>query len=169
MRSDASAIALRVGEALLVGCALTSLGGCVQPSVIAAAAVIEIPTTDSTRENGSVPARDVIGEVRLGHGLDVDGKVPPSFGASRFTAGDPIHLSMWETTDASAGSAVRVSVLDSTDRIVWSEEKQAPHGGSYVSFGIGRGLARGTYRADVIVAHEVTSRTAFEVLDRKDR
>jgi len=169
MRSHASAVALLVGEALLAGGALASLGSCVEPRAITTASRIEIPAAYSTRERGSVPARDFIREVRLGYGLDMDGKVPPGFGASRFAMGDPIHLSMWEVTDQPAGSAVRVSVRDATDRIVWSEDKEAPRGGSYLSFGIGRTLVRGRYRADVIVGHEVRSRMGFEIFEWKDR
>jgi hypothetical protein len=58
---------------------------------------------------------------------------------------------------------VRALVRDATDRVVWSEHKTAPRGASYVSFGIGRALVRGTYRADVLVGDEVRSRKSFEV------
>jgi hypothetical protein len=169
MRSHASTAALLTREALLAGCALASFGGCVEPRVITVASGIEIPATYSTRDPGSAQSGNSIGEVRFGHGLDGDGKVPPSFGASSFAVGDPIHLSLWRETDAPAGSMVRVSIRDAADRIVWSEDKQAPHGGSYLSFGIGRGLLRGRYRADVIVGRAVMSHQAFEVFAWKDR
>lgn len=154
---------------MLAGCALASLGGCVEPRAITAASGIEIPAANPTREPGSVPARGFIREVRLGHGLDTLGKVPPGFGAGRFAVGDPIHLSMWQVTDLSADSVVGVSVRDAMDRIVWSEDKAAPRGGSYMSFDIGRTLVRGEYRADVIIGHEVRSRTGFEVFEWNDR
>lgn len=162
MPSHASAASV-----LLVGGVL--LAGCVEPHVITAASGLEIAATHLARESGSVRAPDSVTEVRLGHGLDLNGKVPPAFGASRFAVGDPIHLSMWEVTDAPAGSLVRVSVLDASERIVWSEEKQAPSGESYVSFDIGRGLVQGTYRADVIVGQEVRSHTGFEVFRWSER
>lgn len=169
MRSHTSSAALLVGEALLAGCALTTFASCDEPRATTAAYGMEIAATPSTHAPGSVPARDFIGEVRLGHGLDTLGKVPPSFGASEFLMGSPIHLSLWEVTEAPAGSVVRVSVRDATNRIVWSEEKKAPHGGSYQSFGIGRKLASGSYRAEVEVGHEVRTRTSFEIYSRESR
>lgn len=161
MRSRATGAVFLVGGLLLAGC--------VKPRVITAVTGIDAAGPRSMHEPGSVQARDSIGEVRLGHGLDRDGKVPPGFSARDFAVGDPIHLSLWEVTDGPAGSMVRVAVVDATDRIVWSEDRQAPHGGSYLSFGIGRKLPRGTYRADVIVANEVKSRTGFEVFQWGDR
>jgi len=169
MRPHASAAALRIGVALLAGWALVVLEGCVEPRAITAASGIEIAAVHPRRGPGSVAARDLIREVRVGHGLDTLGKVPPGFGATRFAVGDPIHLSMWQETDPPAASLVGVSVRDAMDRIVWSEDKEAPRGGSYLSFDIGRELARGKYWADVIIGHEVRSRTGFEVVERKDR
>ena len=169
MQSHASTAAFLVGEALLAGCVLATLAHCVEPRAIAAAYGTEIPTKRSTRDPASVRARDFIGEVRLGHGLDVDGKVPPSFGATKFAVGDPIHLSMWDATHEAAGSVVHVSVRDAADRIVWSADKEAPRGGSYLSFAIGRTLVRGKYLADVVVDRELRSRTGFEVFEWKDR
>lgn len=168
-RSPVAATVLLVGETLMAGCVLAGLGGCIEPRAATRAAGIGIPATRTTRQTGSVPTRDSVGEVRFGHGLDVDGKVPPGFGASRFAVGDPIHLSMREGTVGGAGSVVRVSIRDATGRVVWSEAKEAPRGESYLSFAIGRPLPRGTYRADVIVGSEVRSRPSFEVFAWKDR
>jgi hypothetical protein len=96
MRSPASVTALLVGKALLAGCALASFGGCIGPRAITSDPDLEIAAIHSARDGASTPAQDSISEVRLGHGLDINGKVPPSFGASRFAVGDPIHLSMRE-------------------------------------------------------------------------
>jgi hypothetical protein len=105
----------------------------------------------------------IISEVRLGHGLDIVGKVPPCLGASRFTTGDPIHLSLWQVASEGAG-AVRLSIREAlTSQVVWSEEKASRGGGSYLTFEIGRALPSGTYRAEVIVGEDVMSRTGFEV------
>lgn len=105
----------------------------------------------------------VVSQVRLGHGLDIGGKVPPCLGATRFATGDPVHLSLWQAASERAGG-VRVSIQDVvTSRVVWSEEKPSPGGGYYLAFAIGRALPSGTYRADVIVAEGVVSRTAFEI------
>jgi hypothetical protein len=160
---------MRAMPALLMVCALVSLGGCVGPLGIVATSPVGNPGTDSSRERAAAAAREFIGQLRLGNGLDMDGKVPPALEASRFAAGDPIHLSMWEATDARAGSVIRVSVLDAADRVVWSAAKEAPPGGSYLSFSIGKKLAQGEYRADVIVDDRIRSRTGFKVYRWENR
>ena len=78
-------------------------------------------------------------------------------------------VSTWQVTGLSPGSVVGVSVRDAMDRIVWSEDREAPHGGSSMSFDIGRALVRSEYRADVIIGHDVRRRMGFEVVERKDR
>ena len=167
MRSPVSAVGQQLGEALFVGCVLASLGSCVTPRAIPTGSGIE--TSRSHREPSVIATGDSIGQARLGHGLDMSGKVPPCLGATSFNVGDSIHFSLWEVSDAPAGSVVRASVRDESDRIVWSEDKTAPRGGSYLSFGIGRHLLAGKYRADVAVGNEIKSRTGFEVVARTAR
>ncbi len=163
MRSHASAAAILIGQALLAG-----LQGCAGPGAITMAPGIDMPSSRSANTPDPVASRRGVNQVRLGHGLDIDGKVPPSFAARRFAERDPIHLSMG-VAEAPSISSVRVSVRDvATDQVVWSGEKEMPSGDSYLSFEIGRGLARGRYRADVIIADEVVSQKGFEVFDWKE-
>lgn len=153
---------IRIGELLVVGALLV---GCLQPRTLTTEAGIEAQR--SARSSGGAAARGV-NQVRLGHGLDVDGKVPPGFAAKSFVEGDPIQLSMG-LEDASSTTAVHVAVHDlATDRTVWSQEKDAGSGEPYLSFDLGRSLARGEYRADVIIADAVVSRLDFEVYGRKN-
>lgn len=143
------------GLALLAGVALH---GCADPGAIT--------TLSDVNTMGRARAARPVSQLRLGYGLDVAGKVPPSFAAKRFMSGDPIHLSM-EVGDAPFVSSVRVTVRDLvTDATVWSEVKDAPPGESYVSFEVGRGLAHGSYRADVILADAVVGQREFQVRGR---
>jgi len=122
------------------------------------------PLLDCGANQAAQKSAIVISEVRLGHGLDIDGKVPPCLGASRFSTGDPIHLSLWQETSEREGATVRVSIRDVlTSRVVWSEEKASHGSGSYLSFGIGRALPSGAYRAELSVGGVVVSRKSVEI------
>jgi hypothetical protein len=155
MRSPAPALLL------FIGCVLASLDGCTEPGTITSFSGTAIPAAPSARA-GSGPRRLSASEVRLGHGLDVDGKVPPSFGANRFATRDPIYLSM--EMSATAAAVIRIRVRNTvTDQMILGEEKEAQPGESYLSFLIGRGLAGGSYRVDVILDDEVVSQKGFDV------
>jgi hypothetical protein len=104
-----------------------------------------------------------IDQMRLGFGLDLEGKVSSGCTASKFAMRDPIHFSM-QVTDAPAGSVVRVSVRDAaTQHVAWSEERPAPAGRSYLTFEIGRGLAEGRYRAETTLGGGATRPQEFVV------
>jgi hypothetical protein len=104
-----------------------------------------------------------IEQVRLGFGLDLEGKVSPGCTASSFGVHDPIHLSL-KIGETPPGSLIRVSVRDTvTRRIAWSQEKTVPAVHSYVTFEIGRDLAEGRYRAESILGDETASTRDFLV------
>jgi hypothetical protein len=87
-------------------------------------------------------------QVRLGFGLNLEGRVDSGCTAGKFALRDPIHYSM-KITGAEPGGIVRASVRDVvSDRIVWSEDRPVVAGASFVTFEIGRGLAAGRYRAE---------------------
>jgi hypothetical protein len=143
-RFSASRTALLLAGALLAGSSLGLLQSCVEARAVA---------TKASR----------IEQVRLGFGLDLEGKVSPGCAASSFAMHDPIHLSM-RISQAPAGSVVRVSVRDiATRRVAWSEEKPVPASPSYLTFEIGRNLAEGRYRADSTLGDETASTRDFLV------
>jgi len=166
LRCRASAVALLLGEAVLVAGCLSRLDGSHGSRAAAATVGVEAVVAHAIRE----PVSDIppvsLREVRLGHGRDTGGKVPPSLAASRFLPGEPIYLSMWEATEPAASAVIRVSILDATDRIVWRQEKAAPAREAYLSFDIGRGLAVGKYRVGVIADPGVAREIPFEVVAR---
>jgi hypothetical protein len=87
-------------------------------------------------------------QVRLGFGLDLEGRVDSGCTAGKFALRDPIHYSM-KITGAAPGGIVRASVHDVVSRrIVWSEDRPVVAGASFVTFEIGRGLAAGRYVAE---------------------
>jgi hypothetical protein len=124
----------------------------------------EIPGAHSPEDLDPITAQRFIDHVRLGREVDSEGKVPEDGVASRFSAAEPIHVSM-EVTDAPAGSVVRLSVRDaSTDRTLWSEDGKVEGGRSYLTFTVDDELAPGTYRVDVIIGDEVVARKEFQVV-----
>jgi hypothetical protein len=87
-------------------------------------------------------------QVRLGFGLDLEGRVDFGCTASKFALRDPILYSM-KITCAEPGGIVRASVRDVVShRIVWSEDRPVVAGRPFVTFAIGRGLAEGRYVAE---------------------
>jgi hypothetical protein len=106
-------------------------------------------------------------QVRLGFGLDRQGRVTSGCAASTFAVRDPIHLSM-QVTDASAGSVVSVAVRDvATQRIAWSESRPVPAGRSHQTFEIGREIAQGRYLAESTFGGHVTTPWPFVVHDKR--
>ena len=135
-------------ELLLVGSGLAVLASCAE-----ARAVVVSPIH--------------IDQVRLGFGLNPEGRVSPGCAASTFSLRDPIHLSM-HVSNAAAGSVVRVSIREVVShRVAWSEDRPVPPGPSYVTFEIGRGLALGRYRAESTLGGEATTPWDFVVHARR--
>ena len=108
-----------------------------------------------------------IEQVRLGFGLDTEGKVSRGCQASGFAPGDPIHLSL-QVTDAELGAILEVTVRDAvTLRPAWSERRSLPAGRSIQTFQISRELATGRYRAEpefrgVVVSREFQVRRSVD-------
>jgi hypothetical protein len=141
-----SGIALPLAAGLLVVAGFVSLESCFVAKAI--------PTAHAAGR---------LEQVRLGFGLNPEGRVSPGCTASSFAPGDPIHLSM-QVAGAGAGSVVRVTVRDTaTHRLAWSEEKTAPTGLSYLTFEIGRELSEGRYRAESRLGDEAASSQDFLV------
>ena len=136
-RRRISGIAILAAAAMLVVAGLGSLESCFVAKAIPAA-----------------HAAGRIDQMRLGFGLNPEGRVSPGCTARSFAPGDPIHLSM-QVAGASSGAMVRVSVRDAvTHREAWGEERPAPEGQSYLTFEIGRALSVGRYRAESTLGDE---------------
>jgi hypothetical protein len=147
-RSGFFGMTVLLAELLLVGSALASVSSCAEAKAV---------STETGR----------IDQVRLGFGLNPEGRVSPGCAASTFSLHDPIHLSM-QVTDAAAGSVVHVSVRDVvTQRIAWSEARPATPGHSFLTFEIGGALAVGRYRAESTFGGEARNPRPFVVHDRR--
>jgi hypothetical protein len=148
LRWRVSRISLLLAEILLVGSGLASLTSCAEARAV---------STETGR----------IDQVRLGFGLNREGRVSTGCAASTFSLSDPIHLSM-QVTDAAAGSVVHVSVRDVlTKRIAWSEARPVTPGSSFLTFEIGRALAVGRYQAESTLGGAATTPWTFVVHDRR--
>jgi len=154
-RSKYSCAALALTELLLVFVGLLSLPSCAEAKAVSPAG--------STSDRWSRSHGSRIDQVRLGFGLDLEGRVSPGCTASKFALRDPIHLSML-VSGATPGSVVRVSVRNTvTQSTAWSDERPAPPGRSYLTFEIGRGLPEGRYRAESTLGDEATRPQEFVV------
>jgi len=124
----------------------------------------ELPGSHSPGDLDPLTARGYIDDVRLGHALDPEGKVPTERETSVFHPRDDVHLSM-EVTDAPAGSEVLVSVYDATTHaLVWSDRKVVKPGRSYLDFVIDDDLEPGRYETHVIIGDEVAANRPFQVV-----
>jgi hypothetical protein len=136
------------GGLLLVGTALGGLQSCAEAEAVAA-------------------APGLVEHVSLGFALDREGRVSSGCTASTFSLGDPIHLSV-RVTDAAAGTVLLVSVRDvDTHSIAWSEARPVTPGRSSHTFGIGRKLAVGSYRAETTLGGAATQPRGFVVRERR--
>lgn len=107
-------------------------------------------------------------QVRLGFGVDRQGRVTPGCAASTFAVRDPIHLSM-QVTNASPGSVVSVAVREVvTNRVAWSESRPVPPGLSQQTFEIGRAIAQGHYLAESTLGGQATKPWPFAVHDKRN-
>jgi hypothetical protein len=148
-RSKTPGIVALLGEVLLAASALGGLQSCVEARAVSMA-----------------PGR--IDQVRLGFGLDLEGRVSPGCAASTFSLHDPIHLSI-QISDAGAGSSLHVTVRDlATHRIAWSEDRSLTPGRSSLTFEIGKELAVGRYREESSLGGATTSSRDFVVHDRRE-
>jgi hypothetical protein len=130
---DAFRAGRRTAQALIVGAALASLASLSSCADARAVTIVNAGRLD---------------QVRLGFALGLDGTVSSGCTAGTFALRDPVHLSM-KVSNGTVGSVVRVAVRDTeTYRVAWSEERAVPPGVSYVTFDVGRGLARGRYRTE---------------------
>ena len=155
-------------EASVLACSFMTLMACSEPAAVTDEPEADLLVTHSLAKVETLPSRTVLlREVRLGHGLDVSSKVPPSMATNRFLAGDPVRMSMW-VASTPPGSMVRVTVRDVTERTIWNGEQPAPANGSYLGFDLGRDFARGKYQVEVAVDHDVASKAAIEVIDREN-
>ena len=135
-----------VGGITLAACVL-GLQSCADANAV---------TTDATR----------IGQAYVGFALDVQGHVPSGCTASKFSLGDPIHLTL-QVTNAPEASVLRVAVRDVvTQRVAWSEDRTLAAGESLVTFGIGRKLGLGRYRVESSLGAAMASSREFLVHDR---
>lgn len=147
-RTRGSGIVLLLAQLSLAGLSLGSLESCAEARAV---------SVNASR----------LDQVRLGFGLDTEGRVSSGCAASTFALRDPIHLSM-QVTDATAGSVVSVSIREvNTNRVAWSEERPVPLGNSYQTFAIGRGIAKGRYRAVSSLGGEATKPWPFVVHNKR--
>jgi hypothetical protein len=126
-------------------------------------------TLQSCADAGAVstaPGR--IDQVRLGFGLDQEGRVSPGCAASTFALHDPIHLSM-QVSDARPGSVLQVAVRNvATRRTAWSEKRSLTPGRSSLTFEIPRNLAVGRYRAEPSLDGVASSARVFVVQPQRE-
>ena len=149
---------------VLVGVTFGCGSGYREAGATPAASDHEIPGTHAANDLDPLTAARYIDDVRLGHAIDPEGKVPQDVESSVFRAHDDVHLSM-EVTDAPAGSEVLVSVYDAaTHALVWSDRKTVEPGRSYLDFVIDDDLEPGRYDTHVIVGDEVAANRSFEVV-----
>jgi len=138
-------IGLWTAEALLVGTALSLLPACAEAKAV------------------TIPREGRLDQVRLGFGLNPEGRVSSGCTASKFALRDPIHLSM-KVFGATPGAVVHASVRDTvTQRIAWGETRLVPAGESYVTFEIGRELPEGRYRSESTLGGTATTPRDFVV------
>jgi hypothetical protein len=147
--SKVSGIVTLLAELLLVGSVLGGLQSCAEAKAVS-----------------TEPGR--LDQVRLGFGLNSEGRVSPGCASSTFSLHDPIHLSM-QVSDAAAGSVVRATVRDIvTHRVAWSEAKAVDLGRSFLTFEIGTKLAVGRYRAESSLGGAPTNPRDFVVHERRE-
>jgi hypothetical protein len=134
-----------------------------EPGATPTTAPSELPGDNSPADLDAITAERWVDHVRLGRGLDPDGKVPDHMATDAFGADEEIWISM-EVTDAPVGSRVRVNVRDpETRQTVWTEERPVEPGASHLGFSIDEGLAPGDYRAEVIIGDERVADRTFQV------
>jgi hypothetical protein len=112
----------------------------------------------------SITAQRWVDRVHVGRTVNPSGKIEEADRADVFRPGESVYLSM-EVTDAPAGSAVQVSVVDAeTENQLWSDTKQVEAGRSHLVFQIDPAkLGSGEYRAEVYVGDERVARREFEI------
>jgi len=125
--------------------------------------------TKVARSDESASGTGQIDQVRLGFGLDAEGKVGRGCTAKGFASGDPIHLSL-QVVGAQEGAVLDVTVRDAaTKRLAWSERRPVPAGRSLQTFEIGPALADGRYRAEPVLNGGAAVSREFDVHPRRDR
>jgi hypothetical protein len=135
----------------------------VEPGATRTTAQGELPGDHAADDLNPVTAQRWVDHVRMGRGLDADGKVPDDMATDEFASHDPIWVSM-EVTDAPVGSKIRLTVQDpDTNKTVWTAEKAVEPGASHLGFSIDD-LAPGTYLAQVVIGDERVADRRFQVV-----
>lgn len=139
-----------------------------EPGATTGTSESELPGSESASDLNPLQAQRYVDYVRMGYGVDADGKVPQEMRGDNFADDDTVHVSM-EITDAPAGSNVQLSIYDkTTNQRVWTDTKTVMAGRSHLSFAIDAGkLAKGNYRTDVIMGDETVANREFEVSDTR--
>jgi len=151
---------------ICAGCGFTQTA---EDGAITRTSESEIPGTHSPEDLDPITAQRWIDDVQVGRALDMNNRVPGTASADTFTLSDTIYVSM-EVTDAPAGSAVRVTIMNRvTGESLWSREKSVPPGRSHLHFNLGaRTLGAGDYRVEVVVGDEPVATRSFKVDTQND-
>jgi hypothetical protein len=154
----AAALAL---AALSIGCAGSDPQP-TEPGATPTTADSELPGDNSASDLDPLTAERWVDHVRVGRGLDPDGKVPDHMATDAFGSDEEVWISM-EVTDAPVGSRIRINVQDpDTRQTVWTAEKAVEPGASHLGFSIDD-LAPGEYRAEVVIGDERVADRTFQV------
>jgi hypothetical protein len=139
-----------------------------EPGATPGTSETELDGRESGTDLNPLKAQTYVDYVRMGYGVDPEGKVPDDMRGDNFADADTVYVSM-EVTDAPAGSNVQLSIYDkATNERVWSETRTVMAGRSHLNFAIDAAkLAKGNYRADVIIGDETVANREFEVDDTR--
>jgi len=146
----------------LCAIALVVAGACKKEEVPAETSTTEITGTSSPTDVSPVRAEMWLDDFTLGGELAPDGTIVTGKTASDYTPGQPVILAM-KTTDAPAGSAVKVVWLG-PDGVVISEESKSVSGGTLnFTAPATRSWKKGDYSVDTYVGDEKVNTQHFNI------
>jgi hypothetical protein len=148
----------------LCAIALVVAGACKKEEAPPEATTTELAGTTNPSDVSPVVAEMWVDDFTLGHELAADGTIVTGRTGDDFAPGQAIFLAM-KTTDAPAGSAVKV-VWVGPNEIVVSEETKSVSGGT-LNFTAPntRSWKKGDYRVDTYVGDEKVNTQQFQIVD----
>lgn len=149
---------------LALGLMLT--GACRQETAPPDATTAELAGTTNPSDVSPMAAQAWLDDVTIGHELGADGAMVAGRTGDDFAPGKPIHLAI-ETSDAPAGSAVKVVWYAPGEKIIAEEQKDVASGQKYLNFSATntKSWAKGDYRAEIWVGDEKVNTQQFQIVD----
>lgn len=141
--------------------------GCQREEPAPTATTSEIPGTTSPSDVSPVTAQIWLDDVTIGSEVGADGAIPAGKTGDDFAAGQTIHLAV-ETTDAPAGSAVKVVWFGPGETTIGEETKSVEAGKTYLNFSSPstKSWAKGDYRVELWVGDEKANTQQFQIVDK---